>query len=369
MGWNVSAICSALGRSRGWFYKWLNRYNKHDETWFKDKSRLPHNIPNKVDSKMEQMIVQTRKELKASPYAQYGPQAIYFSMAQKGFEPPPIWTIARTLNRHGLVDHKRKGKYISKGKIYPYSYCLCHQMDYVGPRYLSCKARYYFLNLIDCDTHRCQTSVLENRRASSVCDCLIRYWKVVGIPDFLHMDNELCFWGSLKAPQAVGKVIRLCLLHQVTPVFIPQSEPWRNGVVECFNKTMQKNILNDNHPTLDHLKKTATYFDHIHNETHHYSSQKGMTPKQAYEHLNYPTELLEESYEMPKGKLPLESGEIHIIRFIRNNCKFNVFGLSFTLPEKVVHEYVRGVILTDEHRLVIFKDMEFIIDFQFVLYP
>jgi len=64
MGWNVSAICSALGRSRGWFYKWLNRYNKHDETWFKDKSRVPHNIPNKVDSKMEQMIVQTRKESK-----------------------------------------------------------------------------------------------------------------------------------------------------------------------------------------------------------------------------------------------------------------------------------------------------------------
>lgn len=369
MGWKVSAICSTLGCSRGWLHKWLNRYNEHDETWFKDESRSPHNIPNKIDPEKEQMIVQTRKELLASPYSQYGSQAIYFSMAQRGYTPPPIWTIARTLNRHGLVEHKQKGSYVSKGKAYPYLYCLCHQMDFVGPRYLSCKARYYFLNLIDCDCHWCQTSVLENQRAPSVCDCLIRFWKAAGIPDFLHMDNELCFWGSLKDPRAVGKVIRLCLLHGVTPVFIPQSEPWRNGVVECFNKTMQKNLLNDNHSSLDHLKKAATYYDHIHNETHYYSSQKGMTPRQASKRLKYPLQLLEESYEIPKGKLPLESGEIHVIRFIRKDRKFNVFGLSFTLPEKAINEYVKGVILTDEHRLVIFRDQEFIIDFEFVLYP
>jgi hypothetical protein len=182
------------------------------------------------------------------------------------------------------------------------------------------------------------------------------------------MDNDLSFWGSLKRPEAVGKVIRLCLLHGVTPVFIPQGEPWRNGIVERFNNTMQKHILTHHYESLEQLQKASAYYDQVHNETHHYSSQNGMTPIQAFKLFNYPISPLDQSYEMSDGTLPLERGEIHIIRFIRKECKFNLFGLSFLLPEKVKYEYVRGVILTEEHRLLIFKDREFITDFKFILY-
>lgn len=367
--WTVSDICSTLGCSKSWFYKWLNRYKTEGDTWFKDQSKAPHHIPHKLDPAMEHLIIQTRKDLVASPYAQYGPQAIYYTLARQGHTPPPIWTIARTLKRQGLVEPKNNRRYISTGKVYPYSYCLCHQMDFVGPRYLSCKTRYYFHSLIGCDTHWCQTSVVEQRRASSVCECLIRFWKVAGVPDFLQMDNALCFWGSLRNPKAVGRVIRLCLLHGVTPVFIPQSEPWRNGVVECFNDTMQKNLLREHHSSVEHLQTAAAHFDQVHNATHHYSSQNGMTPRQAFHKLRYPLQRLDESYSLPQGKLPLERGEIHLLRFIRSDRKFNVYGLSFTVPKKVVHEYVKGVILTNEHRLVIFQDTEFIMDFPFVLHP
>lgn len=317
---------------------------------------------------MEQLIVTTRKELIAAPFSQYGPQAIFYAISQKGYSPPPVWTIARILKRHNLVRTKRSSPYIPKGKKYPYIYAFCHQMDFVGPRYLSCKARYYFFNLIDCDCHWSQTSILENQRAFSVCDCLVRFWKVVGVPDFLQMDNDLSFWGSLRKPGAVGKVIRLCLLNGVTPVFIPQAEPWRNGIVESFNNTMQKNILSQKYNSIEHLQKNAVIFDKIHNETHHYSSQKGMTPKEAFIKYGYPIGQLDQSYKIPNGKLSLESGEIHVIRFIRKDRKFNLFGLTFLLPENVIHEYVRGIILTEEHRLLIFNDQEFITDFQFILY-
>lgn len=366
--WKVTEICSTLGCSRSWFYKWLERYDENNDSWFKEESRAPRSIPGKVDKGVEQLVVDTRKELMAAPFSQYGPQAIYYTLLQKGYSPPPPWTIARIVYRHDLVRKKKTGSYIAKGKTYPYSYCLAHQMDFVGPRYLSSKARYYFLSLIDCDGHWCQTSVLDNRRALSVCECLIRFWKGAGIPDFLQMDNDLSFWGSMNRPGAVGKVTRLCLLHGVTPVFIPQGEPWRNGIVEWFNNTMQKHLLSHDYANLEQLKKAAVHYDQVHNEDHHYSSQNGMTPKQAFQRLDYPLVPLDQSYAMPKGNLPLERGEIHIIRFIRSDCKFNLFGLSFLLPEEAKYEYVKGIILTEEHRLLVFKDQQFITDFEFILY-
>lgn len=366
-GWRVSQICSTLGRSKSWFHKWLNRYNDKDESWFKDESRVPQTIPNRIDPEMEQLVVNTRKQLMSASFSQYGPQAIYYCLAEAGITPPPIWTIARILKRHSLVRHKRKGPYIPKGKKYPYDYCLCHQMDFVGPRYLASKVRFYFLNIIDCDTHWAHSSILDNQRAISVCECLVRSWKVTGIPDFLQMDNDLSFWGSLRNPRAVGKVIRLCLLHGVTPVFIPQSEPWRNGVIEHFNNTIQGHLLKDTYTNIEQLQKAAGNYDKIHNRTHYYSSQNGSTPLQMYQLLGYPTAPLDENYEIPDGDLPLQTGQIHIIRFIRSDLTFHLFGLSFQLPETAKYEYVRGVILTEEHRLVIFKDQEFITDFKFIL--
>jgi len=191
---------------------------------------------------------------------------------------------------------------------------------------------------------------------------------MVGIPDFLQMDNDFSFWGSLKKPGAVGKVVRLCLLNGVTPVFIPQGESWRNGIVESFNNTMQKHLLSQEYNSIEHLQKNAVIFDKIHNKTHHYSSQKDMTPKEVFKKYGYSVGQLDQSYKVPNGKLSLEPGEIHVIRFIRKDRKFNLFGLTFLLPENLVHEYVRGIILTEEHRLLIFNDQKFITDFDFILY-
>jgi len=147
-------------------------------------------------------------------------------------------------------------------------YALCQQMDLVGPRYLSSKARYYFHSIICCDTPYAHVSALTNQRSESVCNSLIRLWKTAGIPDFLQMDNYLSFRGSLIRPNAVGKIIRLCLLHGVTPVFIPVKEPWRNGIVEHFNCTMQNAILHTGEYTnVREVQKAVDNFCEIHNTT------------------------------------------------------------------------------------------------------
>lgn len=84
--------------------------------------------------------------------------------------------------------------------------------------------------------------------------------------------------------------------------------------------------------------------------------------------LKYPIVSLDSDYVLSKERLPLCDGEIHIIRFIRSDLIFNIFGLSFLLPETTKYEYIKGVIITNEHLLKIFKEHEYITEFEFKLY-
>lgn len=367
--WNITEICKTLNCSRKWFYKWLKRYQSNEPKWYIEKSRRPKTKKKKTDFKTEQLILETRKELMSTPFMQYGPQAISYNLRMKDITPPPVWSIARILKQNNLTHKNRTEHYISKGKKYPYEYLLSQQIDFVGPRYLYSKTRFYFLNIICCDTHYAQTSVLENQNSNNVCNSLIDFWKTAGLPDFLQMDNDLSFWGSLNKPNAFGKVIRLCLLHKVTPVFIPIKEPWRNGIIEHFNNTMQSAVLNSGRfENTDQIRQAAERFCKIHNQTHCYSTQNNMTAEQYRKQLSYPLAALSQNYILPDEPLPLCDGEIHIIRFIRSDLKFNIFGLSFSLPEEAQYEYIRGIIITQENRLKIFKEHIPIAEFKFILY-
>jgi putative transposase len=367
--WQVAEICSALNCSKSWFHKWLNRYKTGDRHWYKEQSRAPKTVQRKTSLEMEQLIIETRKQLVAKPFCQYGPQAIFYNLEQKGITPPPVWEIARILERHKLSRTKRALSYMAKGKSYPYSYVNCQQMDFVGPRYLRSKVRFYFNSLICCDTHFAHLFVSDKQTSDIACRSLLQFWKKAGIPDFLQMDNYLAFWGSLIRPNALGKVIRLCLMHEVIPVFIPIKEPWRNGIIEHFNKTMQSAILNSaSYKTIDDIQDACNRFCMSHNANHHYSTQEGKTPLQCQEYLQYPLKRLNKKYDLQQKALPLEDGEIHVIRFIRSNLKFNIFGLSYRLPKETEYEYIKGVIRTDEHRLIIFKDQDYVTEFEFTLY-
>ena len=362
----IQEILTTLKKSKSWFYKWLKRYRQRGHDWFKEDSRAPKTKSRKTSLEMENLVLTTRKQLENQAFHQYGPQAIFYELSAQGINPPPVWAIARILRRNGMVKKQFKKTYQSKGRAYPYAgFSLCHQMDYIGPRYLEGGQSYFCHTVIFEDAHLAQVIIQDNFLAQSTCGNLINFWKVAGIPDFLQMDNSISFWGSLRMPNALGKVIRLCLSLGVTPVFIPVKEPWRNGIVEHFNKTFQSAVLTKKYKNIEELKKSASTFCDIHNQTHHYSSQNGMTPMEAMKKYGHPWHILPEDYQMPQGEIEIEEGQIYIIRFIRSDLKFNLFGLSFPVPEELMYHYVMGVILTAEHKLKIFKEQNFITEFPF----
>ncbi len=361
-------LCCILGRSRPWFYKWLRRYQTGDPKWYKDVSKAPHRVANKIPEDVEQQIVEVRSRLEKSKYSQIGALAIQWEMEKLGVDPPPSWTIDRILKRHNVVHEKKH--YKPSGKSYPdvrmvFSDSI-QQADLIGPRYIKNDGRFYTLNIIDLESYMTAIYPCRTKADENIAQGLLYAWKNIGKPDFVQFDNALSFRGSNRYPHSFGLVLRMCLALGVQAIFIPVGEPWRNGVIEKFNDVFDKMFYRKQFFTsFKHLKKEARTFEKFRNKNHRCSAIRGKTPMQHMESEDIQLHKLAPNVSLGKIDLSLEDGHIHLIRFIRSNCQLDVFGEKFKLPKKVKYEYVVSTICTDIHMLHVRVDSELIESFEY----
>lgn len=196
---------------------------------------------------------------------------------------------------------------------------------------------------------------------------LLRSWKAIGLPDFLQLDNELSFHGSNRYPRSPGFVIRLCLHFGVQPVFIPVSEPWRNGVVESFNDTYNKKFFRRQwFHSYAHLKRQSKNFQRFHNRYHRYSCPKGKTPSQVIEQCPFSMKTLGPNTKIPAME-DIPDGNIILVRFIRSDRKLNIFGETFKVSKELIYSYVKAVIVTEIHTLQLYLGDELVTSFDYRL--
>jgi hypothetical protein len=187
----------------------------------------------------------------------------------------------------------------------------------------------------------------------------------MGMPDFLQMDNALTFRGSNRYPRSFGLVIRLCLYYGVTPVFIPIKEPWRNGVIESFNDSYDKNFYRRQwFASYSALKRQSKNFQRFHNKHHRYSCLKGKTPLEAIAGLDEVPQILPSAVKLPNlDHIP--EGRIVLIRFIRSNRMLDIFTEKFEVPHSLVYCYVKAEIDTSLHSIELFLGDELITSFDY----
>lgn len=365
-GHTPTDICNELNKSRPWFYKWLRRYqSNHKDDWFIEQSRRPHTVDKKIDRDIENRVIQIRQKLENISYAQIGAISIQWEFKKLNIEPPPVWTIDRIIKNHNLTRKKLKSS--KKQNEYPdYGSFYTHQLDLVGPRYIKNAGKFYFCNIIDTNTHCVHVNPVRNKASLGVVNAVVRFWKQFGIPDYLQMDNELSFRGSNRYPHNFGKLIRFALSHNVTPVFIPQAEPWRNGIIEKFNDTFDKKFFRTQiFKDAGYLAASAKTFETFHNLNYRYRVNNNQTPVDVHK-MNQNDSYLEKDYEIPEY-ISLESGDIIVIRFIRSDRKLNIFGETFVLNPDLIYNYVEAFISIECQALKIYSDNKLIQKFPYVV--
>jgi hypothetical protein len=360
------AIYESLGKSKRWFFKWLKRFRSGEPNWADGLSRRPHHSPEKIDTFMEQAVIEKRQELEQTLYAQIGALNISWHLKKEGSPTPSMITINRVIKRNNLT--RKKPRYTPKGIDYPgliptHSNFL-HQFDPIGPRYLKSDGRFYSGNIIDAYDRRCNINPMRAKTRKDITEALIRSWQMLGIPTYLQMDNMLQTQGSHRHPHSFGLVIRLCLHLGIQPIFIPIKEPWRNGIVERFNDDFDKKFFRAQFfKTFAYLCDQAKGFEVFHNEHHRYSTMHGKTPNQQ---CSNNIRLLAKNFRIPK-RLTIADGFIHLIRFIRSNRILDVFSEKFALPACVEYEYVWATINTKQEKLAVYHDGQLIKEFDYSL--
>ena len=354
-GESPKAIYQSLGKSKRWFFKWLKRYEHGGSSWSDDLSKRLHHTRDKISEAMEQAIIDTRKKLETTLYAQIGALNIKWHLEEQGLNPPPISIINNVLKRNNLVRERKR--YEPKGTDYPALKATCsnflHQFDVVGPRYLKTDGRFYSANAIDAYDRRCCINPLRRQTKADIISSLIRCFTVLGIPQYLQMDNKLPMRGSNRYPHSFGLVIRLCLYLGIQPVFIPDGEPWRNGIIEKFQDVFDKMFFRSQYfKSFYHVVSQAKGFEVFHDNNHRYSTLDGRTP---VEKMTGDIKYLPKDFKMP-SRSSISPGYVHLVRFIRSNRILDIFGERFAMPTYLEYEYVWVTIDTGKETLSIYHN-------------
>lgn len=351
-GVSISDIAQKLARSRQWVHKWITRYRtKGGDDWYKSESTSPKQVPNRTSTNQEDLVINVRKTLSGQRYSQTGALSILYEIERMGLKSPSISTINRILKRNNLIHTSSIEQ--RKGIEYPSHFTLVQQMDLVGPRYLTGGVRFYFQNIIDIGNHHVGIYPIRDKRSITIARSIVRFWTTYGKPDYLQMDNELAFRGSNRHPRSLGIVLRLALSQGVTPIFIPPSEPWRNGVIEKFNSNLYKYFFSvQRFTSFEELEEKTPEFSDFHNQNHRYSTQGGKCPNQiasiSQEHKLGPINLMD--------PIPLIEGSVIFIRLIRSDRRLTILGSLFIVKKELVYTYIIAEIVVDQHVLLIKQD-------------
>lgn len=199
---------------------------------------------------------------------------------------------------------------------------------------------------MDLGRRKAAGAITTSKSAVATCDALEAIWGRLGVPKRLQIDNQQALAGAGRSP---GVLVRFCLAQGVTPRFIPYSEPWRNGVVEHFNDTFDKQFFRtETFDTVDQVADRYDQFLDFHNANHRYSALGGRTPNQAGGGLV--PRLPDRGIEVPDGFAGL-SGRVEYIRLIRSDATLRLLDLAFPMPDDVIHEYVTAVLDIDGQHL------------------
>ena len=316
-----------------------------------DWSGLPP-VPKRTrrtDPVIEQRVLTIRRWLKdCSALGEYGAAAIRREMEVREIEPcPTIPTIGRILQRRGVLDGRKRtrrppppqGWYlpdVAAKKVELDSFDTIEGLAIRGGPHLA------VLTGVSLDGGLVAAWPARSVSAKSTLDALVEYWREVGLPGYAQFDNDNRFTGPRQYPDAVGRVIRMCLSLGVTPVFAVPTEHGFQAAIESFNGRWQAKVWSRfEHRSLRGLKtRSAKYIAAARSRAAaRIESAPSRRPFSKRWRLNL--------QKHPQGK-------IIYIRRTNDKGRINLLGHTFAVDRHWLHRLVRAEVDLDADQLRVF---------------
>ena len=220
----------------------------HRVDW-SDRPRGPRKPVNRTPRDLERLVLTIRRQLKKhSVLGEFGAEAIHRALIERDIEDlPSVRTIGRILDRNGALDGRKRVRRPAPppGWYLPDLADAEAELDSFDVIMdLVIKGGIHVDVLTGISLHGALPVAWPKAGITAIntVECLISHWRAFGLPAYAQFDNDTRFQGPHQHPDAIGRVIRLCLSLGVTPVFAPPRETGFQAAIENFNGRWQRAV-------------------------------------------------------------------------------------------------------------------------------
>ena len=364
-GETLTTIRHTLQRSNAWVRKWWQRYRDSGGEGLYDLSRANVSVVNRTPMHIERAVLGIRRRLAAhatpqTRYAFIGAATIQEELKALGYTAiPTLRTIERILQRHNLTSPPLRLARRLPRSAYPgpqaHDTNQVHQVDLVGPRYLSGrKTKYYFYVCKDAFDQAVYVEFHPGNDMDQVLVFLIHAWQRLGLPQSVQFDNGRQFYSAGRYARSLNRVIRLTLRLGVEPVFIPEASPQRNGSVENFNGWFQPALLRRPFRRPSDLRCELARMVQVVNEQHIHQALGFQTPTRYRRSKRL--RKLPAHFALDLEHIPVAAGKITLVRWVPPHGYVDVLGESVKVGRRLRFQYVKVVVETHTQTLKVYRN-------------
>lgn len=289
-GEKMAPLCREFGISRKTGYKIFERYKDSGIEGLNDRSRRPYRHANRLPFQIERMIVTLKQD-----YPHWGAPKIREKLAHRypQVHCPAISTVHAVLDRHGLVNRKKRRRYKPQGTPLQDTqkpnglWCADYKGEFMmGNRhycYPLTITDYHSRFLLACDGN-------ENTKEAHAFRVFEQAFKEYGVPNTIRTDNGLPF-SSPNALFGLSKLSVWWLRLGIGIERIKPGHPQQNGRHERMHLTLKKETTK---PPAYNLLQQQEMFDYF---TKQYNEER---PHQGI-NMKYPAQLYTPSSREYKG--------------------------------------------------------------------
>jgi hypothetical protein len=249
-GQSLRVVASQFGVGVATVSHWVKRATgqRLDRVDWSDRSRAPHQT-RRTETPLEDLVLKMRSDLAQGDLGAIGADPIRQALVDQGVaKVPSVRTINRILGRRGALDGRKRtrrpppptGWYLPEVAV---AKAELDSIDIVEGLVIKDGPQVEVLNGVSLHGGLVVSwPVVSPVTAEMTVQSLVTHWRAVGLPGYAQFDNDMIFHGTHRYPDALGRVLRLCLSLAVVPVLVPPRETGFQAMIESYNGWWQAKV-------------------------------------------------------------------------------------------------------------------------------